>query len=179
MSHKPYEDFIFSDQDLTPEQSRRLHEHLKHCDQCYQLSKSRQEVDTILADSVVAAPQPGFVTRWQTRLSDEQEKRKNRQNLRMMIFTWGSAVALLAIILLISWPILQDPKIFFFTSLYQLLNLVSLASTLKNISTGLMDGLSGVFPWILIVITAGVLTQLGVFWIVSFRMLTKPRRVNS
>lgn len=178
MSHKEYEEILFSDRGLSPEQAGDLHEHLKQCDPCFQLSQSWREVEAQLVSPVFADPQPGFVNRWQARLEVEHQKEEKRQNFRMMILTWGTALIISLAIVVISWPVIQAPKAFFYTYLYQLLSLVSFTNSLRSISAGLIEGLPEAVPWILILFAMGVLTQLGVFWVVSYRMLTRPRRVN-
>ena len=39
-------------------------------------------------------------------------------------------------------------------------------------------GLAAGIPWLPVVFAAGLLTELAVLWVVSLRVLTKPRRVT-
>lgn len=178
MSHHPYEDLMFSDQELTKQDSLALHDHLQQCDQCYQLSVASQEIESLLEEAPMVEPEPGFVTRWQIRYEAEKKRSDMRQSRVMLISTWVAGLAVFAAILYLAWPMIQSPKIFLVTYLYQILSLFSLANLVQGFAAGLSSSLDYGIPWLAIVLVAGVITLLAVLWVVSLRVLTKPRRIK-
>ncbi|MEA3441313.1 MAG: hypothetical protein U9R58_13630 [Chloroflexota bacterium] len=178
MNHKPYQEVIFSDRELTCDEADLLQDHILQCDDCYQLSTAWSAVEHELQTPQMVDPEPGFVARWQVRLEAEQKRRQNQQNLIMLSTTWGATAALLIAIVYLAIPLIQSSKVVLYTYLYQLLNLFSVVTFVQSLSSGLMDGLTSGIPWVAIVFAVGLITIMGVLWVVSLRVLTKSRSVT-
>ena len=177
MSHQHFEELIFREDELSTQEAGALQEHLEKCASCNQLALSNHAVETHLKTAAMIAPAPHFVNRWQARLENEYRRSINRQNRFMVILSWSAVFVFLGALLYLAWPMLQTPKVVVLTYLYQLLGIVSLVNETQNLTSGLFDGLSGGIPVIWLVLLVGVLTQIGVIWVVSYRYLTNPRRV--
>lgn len=178
MSHQSYEDLLFSDEELTQQDSAALHEHLQNCESCCQLALAWQEVESQLQLAPLAAPEPDFVNRWALHLEADQKKREKRQNLVMLVTTWGTAAILLVGLIFLAWPLLQSPKVVILTYLYQFIGLLSLANFVQGLLSALAEGISGGVQLVWIFLVVGVITLMGVLWVASLRYLTNPRRVN-
>jgi len=178
MSHQPYEGLLFSDEELTQQESAALHDHLQSCESCCQLLAAWQEVESQLKFTAVAAPEPDFVSRWALHLEADQIKREKRQNLIMLVTTWGTAAVLLVGLIFLAWPLLQSPKVVILTYLYQFIGLLSLANFVRGLLSALAEGTSGGVQLVWLFLVVGVITLMGVLWVASLRYLTIPRRVN-
>lgn len=179
MSHQPYEDLIFSDQQLSKQEAMALHNHLQECNTCYQLSVASKEIEGWFEDAKMLEPEPGFSTRWQFRFEAEKTQSELRQNRAMLITTIGAGLAVFAAIIYLIWPMVQSPKVYLVTYLYQILSLFSMANLAQSLATGFSSSLGSGVTWLLIVLGAGLITLLSVVWVVSLRVLTMPRRVRS
>lgn len=82
MKHKQYETWILMGDELTLEEQRELHTHLKECSQCQALHRAAQQVAHLFKTSAVPVPADGFSDRWSARM-DRQERRK--RNLILLI----------------------------------------------------------------------------------------------
>lgn len=179
MKHQPFEDWLFSSEPLAPSETAALQAHLQNCDSCRQLSGAWIEVEDWLKRSPVVAPASGFVNRWQDRLAAEQQRLHRRQSLAMLGFSIGAAFLLFSSLVILTLPLLKEPNVLFWTSLYRLMSIFSVANTASDFLIGLGRSLPAGVPLIGWVLLAGVLSELCVLWVVSFRLLTNPRRVSA
>ncbi|MDD2694750.1 MAG: zf-HC2 domain-containing protein, partial [Anaerolineales bacterium] len=67
MNHRPFEDWIFSEEPLSPVERADLEAHLQACAACQKLSTNWQEVSGALHTAPMLSPAPGFSSRWQER----------------------------------------------------------------------------------------------------------------
>jgi hypothetical protein len=178
MSHHPYEDLIFSDQELTKQEAMALNDHLQECDACYQLSFASKEIEGWLDEAKMIEPEPGFMTRWQIRFEAQKRQSEFRQNRAMLISTIGGGVVIFAAIIYLIWPMIQSPKVYLVTYLYQILSLFSVANLVQGFVSGLSSSLDNGITWLLLTLGAGLITLLSVIWVVSLRVLSRPRRVR-
>ena len=177
-NHLPFEDWLFSDEPLDPEQSRTLQAHLQDCLSCREKDLAWHEVETRLKAAPVLSPAPGFTLRWQARLAAERLRKERRQTLYILLFSLGGAGLLLFILGWLTLPALRSPEPLFWASVYRLFSLFTLANLARDSFTSLFQSISGVIPVTLWILFAGLLSELAVLWIVTLRLLTKPRRVT-
>lgn len=90
MNHQPFEEWLLEDQQLDPQQSRLLQEHLNGCSYCSALVN----VDQVLNDPVMATPARDFTERFKIKL--EKEKNIQRQRLLWGIGLFGFLVLILS-----------------------------------------------------------------------------------
>jgi hypothetical protein len=97
MSHYPYEEWILSDESLTPQQVKAIREHTEKCSQCHQLQKQWQAAKLEIKAEGFASPDTGFTTRWQTSLADRRALQQKRSAQRLALFLVGLAVITLGL----------------------------------------------------------------------------------
>ncbi|MDT8381216.1 MAG: zf-HC2 domain-containing protein [Brevefilum sp.] len=79
MSHQPFENWLFSDETIDPEDSEALEEHLKQCEQCLELSTALDQVFETISTAKTPEPSPGFTQRWYQNLAVYREKQQERR----------------------------------------------------------------------------------------------------
>jgi len=101
---------------------------------------------------------------------------QRKQSLAILGLSMAGAALLLGSLLVVLWPVLQSPQVLFWTWVYRLMGLYATLGTVQEFASVLLRTIFGVIPWIWWVIIAGILSELGVLWVVSFRWLTNPQR---
>ena len=178
MKRHLYEDWLLDDDVLSIEESAALETHLQSCVSCRQLSESWKSVEAELLAGPLIGPRPGFTARWQERLAAEQKALERRQSLAFLGFTIFGAALLLGSLIILALPLLQNPNLILWTWLYRVGQMVSVAQTMNAFFSGFFRSVITLIPlsgWILLI---GVLCELAVLWLVSFRLVTNPRRVS-
>ena len=167
MDHRPFEDWLLENKELTSSEKRQLNAHLQACPSCTALA----EVDLALKSVRVAAPTAGFTDRFQIRL----EARKKA--LRQRNF-WGFFVLTLSVASLLawfSWPFIKN----FIQSPVSLLaswlsSLVSVWASLEALFQGgrvilkVVPGFVPTYVWMIILLVAGGWSLLWVFSLMKF-----------
>ncbi len=100
MSHQPYEEWIFSDESLTPQQYEAVREHVEKCKQCRQLQTRWQAAQLQMKTEGFVSPAPGFTSRWQSSLAERHAHQQKQSARRLVLFLIG-----LAMITLVFWTI--------------------------------------------------------------------------
>jgi anti-sigma factor RsiW len=188
MTHEQYEEWLFayyderaiqlSEERLTAGQEAELHAHLKTCEDCRMLAAAWQAVDTQLREAPLSAPQPGFAQRWEARLQDDRQQVQRRQTVAVLGFSAFGVVALLVALIMLTIPLIQTPKALVWAGVYRLITLISYLQLAQDTILPFVQAATGAVPafwWLLI---AGLLTQLGVLWVVSYRVLMNPWRIT-
>jgi hypothetical protein len=188
MNHQQYEEWLFvyyddaamqrPDERLTPEQGAELGAHLKECADCRQLAQAWQAVDAHLRQAPSLEPAPGFTQRWQARLQADRQQVLRRQTAVVLGFSAAGAALLLASLALLLFPIIQTPKALVWAGVYRLITLFSYLQLAQDVVLPFFQAAAGAVPLTWWIIIAGVLTQLGVLWFVSYRVLTNPWRIT-
>jgi hypothetical protein len=177
MNHLKYEEWLLSDEPLTPGQKQDLQEHLATCEACSRLAAAWNQVETRLRATPVLGPEPGFAARWQTRLVEARQKKHRRQNLLILLFCVGGAAVLLTILGILALPLLRSPLPMLVSTAYQVTHVVSLADTLLETAGALSRTVFDVFPTSLLIGIFTALCALCVLWIVTVRQLTSQKKV--
>ena len=183
MNHQPYEDWLLvnparSEEALSAEQSAALGEHLAECEACRQLADALGAMESQLQMAPMLAPEPGFAGRWQARLEAERARVHRRQSLGLLTMSASGAVLLIGVILATSWPLVKSPGMLALIALYQASRLAMLVASSQHFLAGFFRSAGFSLPWMTWVLVVGVVCQLGVLWIVSYRFLTNPRRIS-
>ncbi len=92
MDHRPFEEWLLENKDLTSTERRQLNAHLQTCHSCTSLA----EVNLALKSVRLAEPAPGFTGRFQVRLA----ARKRALRLRTI---WGFVILAASVTGLITW----------------------------------------------------------------------------
>jgi len=176
-NHLLIEEWLLSTSSLTPEEHTLLQEHLKSCESCRQLSEAWQEVEYRLKAAPMRSPEPGFTGRWQMRLAKDQLRRQRRQTIYVVALGGGVALALLVLLSVWTWPLLQNPFPYLMVWTYKLTTSFYFFSGFGRALGTVARTLFGLVPGTLWVALLVALGSLGVIWIVAFRKLTSVRRV--
>jgi predicted anti-sigma-YlaC factor YlaD len=176
MKHHVFEDWLFNEDPLSPQEQEALREHLGECESCRTLSAAWSNVETKLREAEIIAPAAGFTNRWQARFQADRQRRQRKQSLTILGFSMAGAALLLGSLLVVLWPVLQSPQVLFWTWVYRLMELYTTLGTIQEFVTVLLQTMFGIIPLIWWVILAGILSELGVLWVVSLRWLTNPQR---
>ncbi len=183
MNHRLYEEWLFAYQDsedeLTPQQTTALREHLQGCEACRLLANAWQDLELRLQDVPLLAPEPGFTNRWEKRLQVERQRVQRRQVVITLAFILSGVLALGGTLVFLVWPWLQTPDVLLWTGLYRLYTFYAYLVTASGFLSGLFRTATGSgLSLIWMMVLAGMLSELGVLWVVSFRLLTNPRRAT-
>jgi len=178
MNHQQFEEWLFSDQTLTPQEEAVLQDHLEGCESCRLLAASWREVERDLREAPFEAPVPGFTLRWRRRLEAQQRRLHRRQSVVLLGYSIAGVFLLLGSLTILLWPQLQSPNTLFYTWLYQIVSLVAYFSFAGEILSSIFRTATNIVPLVWWILILGILSELGVLWVVSFRMLTNPRRIT-
>ena len=103
MKHQPFEEWLFNETPMTPEQKRELDLHVRSCAYCSALL----ETGMVLHSVKMAAPAEGFTARFQTRLAERKLADHRRR-------VWGTILFLIGGFSFLLW--LAGPSIVTFLS---------------------------------------------------------------
>lgn len=179
MNHQPYEDWLFGDEPLTPDQAAGLQAHLRACPACQQKATAWQALVFDLRDPPLASPAPGFTQRWTERLEADRHRLHRRQTAIALAYSLGAAALIFSSLLILALPVFQSPQTILWTYLARLVSLLSLANTTTGLLGSLFRSVTQTTPLVFWVLFAGLLTEMAVLWLVSYRVLINPRRVPS
>jgi hypothetical protein len=174
MDHRPFEDWLLNNKDLTGNERRQLNAHLQTCHSCTALA----EVDLALKSVRAVAPSAGFTDRFQVRLA------ARKKTLRLRNF-WGFLIltlSVLSLLVLVSWPVLvsflQSPVNLLVSWLSALLSAWAAIQAMAHAGAVVFKVIPGFIPeyvWAVVLFAAG---GWSVLWIFSLIKITKvPRGV--
>jgi predicted anti-sigma-YlaC factor YlaD len=181
MTHQPYQDWLFdAPDDLSPGQRSGLQAHLSTCGDCRALADALRQVETGLREEAQSglAPQEGFAARWQARLQADRQRAHRRQTLLVLLLSLGAALLLLGVMLAAAWPLLRTPDMVLWVGLYRAFALLSYWQGPGGVYPALQRAVTVAFPLAAWVLLMGIASELGVLWVVSYRLLTNPRRIT-
>ena len=90
MNHRPFEDWLLDDQDLTSDQERDLQSHLRLCTSCSAIVESNLALHT----AKMVSSLPGFTDRFKTRLIRRRIEQVRRQVVGTLVLVLGGLVLL-------------------------------------------------------------------------------------
>jgi hypothetical protein len=111
MSHQPFEEWIFQDEDLSVEQHNMLRAHLDGCPRCRRLHDSWEDIQSELVGPEMAAPAPGFEVRWRLRHAEQRQRASKRQISWMLGLTILAAGVLAVPLMLQLYAMLEAPAV--------------------------------------------------------------------
>jgi hypothetical protein len=175
MNHQPFEEWLFSEDPLAPEQARALREHLRECEICLSLSRAWDAVEDNLAAAPQAAPVTGFSQRWQEHL----EQRRAQDQHRRFWQAGVAGLAALAGIVALASPIYQrfSPTEVLVSFIYNLSLLYVKVNQAGVFLNSTFSGVSAIIPISIWVLIATSLSLLGMAWIVTMWKIIIPKGV--
>jgi anti-sigma factor RsiW len=180
MNHSPYIDWLYEDaQDLSSTQAGDLRHHLQECDDCRQRAAALRQVESVLNMQTMAAPAAGFAQRWQARLQAERERAHRFQTRLVLCLSLSALVTTLGMLALLAWPYLSSLEAALWVFAYQFVWLVALLAGIGEFASSFLQAMAGVIPAFGWLFAIGMVFELGVLWVVSYRLLTNPRRLGN
>ncbi len=182
MGHQPYESWLISEDPLLPEQEQSLHEHVRSCESCRQLSASWVEIQELFGDPQLVKPSVGFTERWQTHLAAltliEVERRQQRAAWIFFATTAGAALIVLGFMVIQFFTTVQTPIQLFISGITLIAGLLNLADAIQIAFLPFLEVVLVSVPtfwWFIIMFAACLLTLVLIF---SARKILIPRRVS-
>jgi predicted anti-sigma-YlaC factor YlaD len=178
MNHQLFEDWLLSEEPLSPEQSQDLREHLKTCKACAGLEASWQAARQIMRRSGQVAPAAGFTARWQERQEEDRRRTHNRQTFKIFSLMGVAAILTLLLLAVPAIDMLRSPEQLFLVWAYRMLSMLALADALSDTFASIVGAVFQFVPppaWMFIF---GSLSMVSVLWVVVFQQLTSPRRIK-
>ncbi len=179
MNHQPFENWLLSEEVLTPEQSKMLREHLWTCESCQHIDQSWAGVRQLMRKAEPVAPAPGFTLRWHDRLAEERRKKHQRQSWLLLGVTGGLALALCLVWLYQMLNLVGTPQQWLMLGIYQLSSLYFLWESSADTLSSFLRPLFGVIPFMLWILAIGVVSIFGVLWIVAYQKIIAFWRIRA
>jgi len=176
MNHQYFEDLLFAEQPLTPQDNAVLQAHLQDCESCQMLAGAWQEVENQLHRSAMLEPAPGFTDRWQTRLARDGQRVQRRQSMLLLGFSIGGATLLLASLAVLLLPMADSPIVFVAAWLSRLAEMANIVVSAGDVVSSIFQSVSGSVSLFWVILGSGLVSLLAVVWLVSYRVLSAPRR---
>jgi hypothetical protein len=175
-THPPYDEWLTTDQPLSPYQNQALQEHLTACETCRQLQTSWNGVRRLMSATPQLAPAAGFTSRWRERQALARLARQRQQIWLTLGFTASAAAGLLIFFGLQLARIFDSPTLLLLKA-YTISTAVTLVEAFERLfSTSLR--LTNSLPLAGIVLGLGFTSLLSVLWFVAYRQLTSETRRN-
>ena len=86
MDHRHFEEILLNDEPITREENQALQAHLRVCPKCAALAQA----NLALNHAVMAAPAPGFASRFQVRLAARRKAQRKRYLFGGLILFFGA-----------------------------------------------------------------------------------------
>lgn len=177
MTHQPFQDWIFEDT-LDVTQADAFQSHLEACAECRSLAGAFRQVENSLRTAPMVAPVPGFTLRWQARLEAERRRQHRSQVGLALAIGLSGAITLLALLAVLFWPALDSLDALLWAAAYQLYIALAFARQAVEVVGDFVRYLAPALPLVFWVFALGLLTQACVLWVVSYRYMTNPRRIE-
>ncbi len=171
MDHQPFEDWILDKSEIVKDEKDLLKQHILDCDQCHELKNAWDQVETLLVQTPMAAPVPGFSQRFAFRMQAKKAEIQRKQSIRTLIAV-GIALflitTLIVVLMIISYSTgeLIVGAVSTFTGIVQrFINLrISIAQFFSTLPTYVI-----VLGWLILIVWGIILTPLWGFtvWKVS------------
>lgn len=174
MDHQPFEDWLLSGRQLTPDQMRQLHTHLRACVTCSALTAVEHTLHSVKA----VTPVSGFTTRWRLRLAKQRKVQRGRYVLGVLILILGGLSLLAWYAMPYLAVIFRSPAEWLITWIGYLLFIFTSLRALGETGSILLRVLPGFVPPFAWMVIASTLSGLGLLWAISIWKITRnPRRV--
>jgi hypothetical protein len=182
MNHQPFEDWILSEEPLTPENAGELETHLENCDHCRELQDAWNGVIDLFQGTPEVEPLPGFVNRWQERLAVEKKielsVRYRWQSIILLILIGNISAGLMFLLGTEFLSNFDSPLSLVMSGIYRFVSLVTTINTIQHIFLTLFRTITSVVPAGIWAILGMGLVGSGAIWIISLKTLSVlPRRM--
>lgn len=176
MSHPHIEALIFSEAPLAADQQAELQGHLAQCELCAALYEGWSGVSAPMTARRLVPPAPGFVVRWNRRLSLEHARRARRQSWLVLGLIGLAVLVVLAVMGLQARQVYDSPAALMVEAGARAGDVYSAISVVVEVLESLSRAAPGVFLAGLGA-TMAVLSLVSLLWLVSMSQFVLQRRV--
>ncbi len=182
MNHQPFEQWLFSEEPLSPDQSRALQAHLETCESCRQLSAAWSGVQTLFEEVTPIEPSPGFTIRWRARqkaqLRQERYKKERQQSWITLMVSIAGAVLFLGLMVTQIFATVETPTQLLFIWIFRVTDFVSMIIAAGDLMVTIMDITFGLVAPVYWAAVAAGLGLLSLLWIFSLHQVFQHRRIT-
>jgi hypothetical protein len=175
MNHQPFREWLLSEQELSPEQSRQLKDHLSSCEACSLIESSWKEIEGSIQNLPMAEPTAGFTDRWQAQLSEYSQIQQKRKGWLIISGTAVVVISLLGALVYQAWAVIQSPDTFMAVLFERLMGVVSIYFSFRNL-IGEYSWPTPIITSIAMIFLVGILSFMSVLWLATYRKLSLARR---
>ena len=173
MNHQPFENWIFEERPLPPDQEQNLNQHLEECKTCKASQHAWLSFQEEMKHSEMVSPIPGFSQRWLISLTERRLREQRRQAKKFVLFLLGAAS--LSLILLIGLMIMdQSPLEWVIGSLHTIALVTIRFKQIQLVIYSILKSLPPFVPviaWVVFTLPLGLLsiTWIGALWRISMQ----------
>jgi hypothetical protein len=176
MNHRPFEEWLLNDNNLTSTEKRELDLHLRTCAHCTALSAT----GLALRSANVVAPSGGFTVRFQQRLATQKIAERRRR-------LWGIMVLIVGGVGLLSWvaapyvyAFISSPVEWITTAISYFLFIITSLQALTQVMTVLARILPDFIPPYILMVLISALAGFSLLWTISiWRLSRDPQGVSA
>lgn len=165
--HQQYRSWLFSEEDLSPEQLQELQAHLRECESCCSFAAARDAVEAHLQAAPQRMPSMGFVSRWRERLDLERIRAHQRQTSRLLVSLSVAGSLLVAPLALWIYLMLRSPQEVIISAAREVANWMGWVRFLMETSIKVGGSVANLLPngwWLMAV---GVIAGMSILWVGS------------
>ena len=167
MNHQPFEEWLLSDEDLTPEEEQALQAHLEVCEECPQLNELWHEARAEIRRMPAVNPAPGFTRRWEARLEAERIQQQRRLAWFLMLICGLGAIGLAIGGVYQRFGHFPSPIELASGLMFSLTSGFALAGQAGNFFSALFQSVPLVVPLVLWIVISSTLFIWTLIWIIS------------
>jgi hypothetical protein len=180
MNHQPFENWLLSEDPLSPEDALALAAHLETCDDCREIQDAWLGVVDLFQEVPDLEPAPGFAHRFQERLAVERQvetSARHRWQSMILLILIGNVIAGLVLLLATQFlSTFENPLSLLLSGVYRLASFVASVNVYQNIVLTLFRTITSIVP-------AGIWAFLGIglvgsvaIWVISMTSLSVLHR---
>jgi hypothetical protein len=175
MNHQPFREWLLSEQELSPEQSRQLKDHLSSCEACSLIESSWKEIEDSFQNLPIAEPAAGFTARWQMQLAEYRLVQQKRKGWLIISGTAVVVISLLSALVYQAWSVIQTPESFMALLFERMMGVISIYFSFRNFM-GEYSWPTPIITFIAMIFLVGILSFMSVLWLATYRKFSLARR---
>jgi len=166
MSHQPYDNWIFGQEELNHEQKQELHNHLHDCAVCNQVYQAWRAAEFQLKNANLVSPAPDFTSRFQAQLEERLRIQQMLQTRRFMLFI--SFATILVMVVFLGYLLLAGSPVYWLASTLSAITRSFLWwQSFKEVVINLYQSVPVFIPVTLWIVGSTTLVSLTLIWIAA------------
>lgn len=172
IDHQQFEEWVWSESRLDPEQAAALQEHLSSCIKCRELYASWEKIHGEMVRAPVINAPAGFAARWNQDLAERKMFAKEIQTRRMVLFSFSGA--LITFLAVIGLTFLMSSPVELVTGIVKSISgLITIINRFGSVFSSLIRIIPPIIPAFYWVAITTIFSFLALLWIVSIWRIAK------